>query len=133
MIREINALDIDEVNKLLKKFNYKITEEDLKKDFFKSLIYVDKTIKGVIIYSLIYDRIEIEYIITSEDSRRNGIGTKLLKEIEKHNVKNISLEVRTSNDIALNFYKNNGYLKKAIRKNYYKNEDAYLMIKELGE
>lgn len=133
MIREINFLELEEANKLLENLDFKITKENFKNDFFKVLVYIDKTIEGIIVYSLIYDRIEIEYIIVSNDYKRKGIGTKLLKEIEKNNINSISLEVRVGNETAINFYKNNGYIIKAIRKNYYKNEDAYLMVKELGE
>ena len=41
--------------------------------------------------------------------------------------KDITLEVRESNYPAINLYKKFGFTKLAIRKNYYKNEDALLM------
>lgn len=133
MIRELKIDEIEEANKLLSKFNYNITLDSNSNDFFRCLIYYDQCIKGVIVYDLIYDRIEIEYIIVDEDYRKKGIGSKLLKEIEKNKVKNITLEVRESNKGAINFYKNNGFNVEAVRKNYYENEDGYLMLKELGE
>ena len=58
MIRELTKNDLEEVNILLSSFNYSITEETFNSVFFKSLVYVDDKIKGVIVYSLIYDRIE---------------------------------------------------------------------------
>ena len=133
MIRELTLNDIEEVNVLLSEFNYSITKQSFDNVFFKSLVYVDDKIRGIIVYNLIYDRIEIEYIIVDKDYRENKIGTKLLEEIQKENVKNITLEVRKSNVIAINFYKINGFKIEAIRKNYYKTEDGYLMLKELGE
>jgi ribosomal-protein-alanine N-acetyltransferase len=133
MIRELTKNDLEEVNILLSSFNYSITEETFNSVFFKSLVYVDDKIKGVIVYSLIYDRIEIEYIIVDENYRKSKIGTKLIGKLEKENAKNITLEVRKSNETAINFYKNNGFRIEAIRKNYYKDEDGYLMLKELGE
>jgi ribosomal-protein-alanine N-acetyltransferase len=41
----------------------------------------------------------------------------------------ISLEVRSSNEEAINFYKKNKFMEVAIRKNYYGNEDAILMVR----
>lgn len=133
MIRELKLEDLDIVNGLLSEFNYKITENSLNNPFFKSLVYVKEEIRGVIVYNLIYDRIEIEYIIVSNEFKEKGIGTKLLKMLEKENVKNITLEVRESNKVAINFYTKNGYKIETIRKDYYGNENGYLMLKELGE
>ena len=133
MIRKLEVSDLDDANELLSNFNYKLTETDLNKVFFNCLVSVDDKINGIIVYNLFYDRIEIEYIIVPEEYRKKGIGTKLLSEIEKENINNITLEVRESNETAINFYKNNDYKIEAIRKNYYGNEDGYLMMKEIGE
>lgn len=133
MIRELRIDEIEDANKLLSKFNYNITLDSINNDFFRCLIYYDQCVKGIIVYDLIYDRIEIEYIIIEEICKRQGIGTKLLKELEKNNIKNITLEVRESNKVAINFYKKNGFVITSIRKNYYGDENGYLMLKELGE
>lgn len=133
MIRELKIEDIQEANRLLSKLNYKISEKSFDNVFFKSLVYIEDDIKGIIIYDLLYDRIEIEYIIIDEDYRKKGIGSKLLGKIETKNIKNITLEVRESNVSAINFYKKNGFKIETIRKNYYENENGYLMLKELGE
>ena len=133
MIRRLEINDLEEANVLLSNFNYKLTEADLNKVFFNCLISVDDKVNGIIVYNLFYDRIEIEYIIVREGFRKKGIGSKLLLDIEKQNINNITLEVRESNITAINFYKNNGYKIEAIRKNYYGNEDGYLMMKEIGE
>lgn len=133
MIRELRIEDIKEANLLLSSFSYSISEKSFDNVFFKTLIYYEDGIKGIIVYDLVYDRIEIEYIVIDSDYRRKGIATKLLKEIEKNDIKNITLEVKESNLIAINFYKKNGFKIEAIRKNYYGNENGYLMLKELGE
>ena len=133
MSRELKEEDIKEANVLLSKFNYVISEKSFDNVFFKSLVYVDCGIKGIIVYDLLYDRIEIEYIIVEDGYRKKGIGTKLLKELEKNNIKNITLEVRESNLGAINFYKKNDFKIETIRRNYYGNENGYLMLKELGE
>lgn len=133
MIRELRIEDIKEANLLLSSFSYSISEKSFDNVFFKTFVYYEDGIKGIIVYDLIYDRIEIEYIVVDSDYRRKGIATKLLKEIEKNDIKNITLEVKESNLIAINFYKKNGFKIEAIRKNYYGNENGYLMLKELGE
>ena len=133
MIREATIEDIKDINLLLNQFNYNIDSKSFENLFFKSFVYVDNSIIGVIIYNEPYDRIEIEYISVNEQHKNKGIGSKLLKAIEKNNIKNITLEVRQSNEVAINFYKKNGYKIVSIRKNYYNHEDGYLMIKEIGE
>ena len=133
MLRELKIQDIEEANLLLSEFNYHIKKEFFNNIFFKSLIYYDDGIKGILVYDLLYDRIEIEYIIVDTQYRKRGIGTLLLNEIEQKGIKNITLEVRESNKAAIEFYKKNGYSIETIRKNYYGSENGYLMLKELGE
>lgn len=133
MIREFEARDLNEINNLLKSFNYNI-DMSSKNQFLKVLVYVDKKINGILVYELIYDRIEIDYIIVSERERRKGIATKLIKYLVLNNeVDNITLEVRSSNHIAIKLYEKQGFKIIATRKNYYKNENGFLMIKKLGD
>ena len=134
MIRSITDKDLFEVNDLLQIFNVKYDSNTYNKDFRNILVYeLDNKIIGVLSYLLIYDRVEIEYIVVDTEYKRKGIGSKLLNAINLDNIKNITLEVRESNKEAINFYKNNGFDIVTIRKNYYNNEDGYLMIKKLGE
>ncbi len=134
MIEEFNDKDLNIINSFLKSFDFNINSTSLNNDFMHIITYKDSIIKGVLVYSLIYDRVEIDYIIVDEKYRNHGIATKLLNYvIENNNISNITLEVRESNVIAINFYEKNGFKKAAIRKNYYKNEDAILMIKKIGE
>ena len=128
MIREFEKRDTDRVNELIGKFNYNL--DSINSEFVRILVYESDKICGVLVYDLIYDRIEIEYIIVDKLYRRQGIATSLIKFMEDINsVKNITLEVRKSNDAAISFYEFLGFKKVAIRKNYYKNEDGILMMK----
>ena len=135
MIRVFQYKDLDEINKLLEVFNYKIDKESFNNDFLKVLVYEENFIKGLLVYQYLYDRIEIDYIIVNEKYRNLGIATKLLAFIENEykNINNITLEVRESNKEAIKFYLKNGFKEVTKRKNYYKNEDGILMIKNLGE
>ncbi len=134
MIRELEEKDFIKVNKLLKDFNYELNKESFDNDFLKTLVYEDGFIKGVLVYQYIYNRAEIDYIIVDNNYRKLGIATKLLKYLEdSYNLDNITLEVRESNKEAINFYLKNGFKEVTRRKNYYKEEDGILMIKNLGE
>ena len=135
MIRELEEKDYSFVNNLLNTFNYKLDKKSLNNDFLKVLVYEEKVIKGILVYQYLYDRIEIDYIIVDNNYRNLGIASKLLKYMEqKHtNINNITLEVRESNQEAINLYLKNGFKEVTKRKKYYKDEDGILMIKNLGE
>ena len=97
--------------------------------------YQSDTVLGYLEYSLIYDRIEIDNFFVEESYRRCGIGKKLMSylvatAIDNH-VLNITLEVRITNEIARNLYKNFGFREVALRKFYYGNEDGILMEKQV--
>lgn len=134
MIRELDEKDFIKVNELLKDFNYELNKESFDNDFLKTLVYEDGLIKGVLVYQYIYNRAEIDYIIVDNNYRKLGIATKLLKYLEdSYKLDNITLEVRESNKEAISFYLKNGFKEVTRRKNYYKDEDGILMIKNLGE
>lgn len=63
--------------------------------------------------------------------RQKGYGTMilraLLKKAEDKGVTRVTLEVRTSNDIALKMYEKLGFKSLGIKKDYYGDEDAVLM------
>lgn len=131
MIKEI--VDIDVINSFLKEFNTSIDEIGV---FSHYKVYIDNTrIVGFLNYDLIYNRIEIDYIYVVESYRKKGIASKLLEELlmeaNENNCENITLEVRKSNNSAINFYKKNLFNEVANRVSYYGNEDGILMIREL--
>lgn len=132
MIKELTEINM--INGFLKEFDTCITNLD---DPFKKYIgyEIDNKIVSFLNYSLIYDRIEIEYIYTNPDYRNKNFATILLNHLIdlgiNNNCLNITLEVRCSNTSAINFYEKNGFKKVSIRKNYYNGEDGILMIREL--
>lgn len=135
MIREYELIDIEQINNLLNEFDYNLLNNINTNEFLKAIVYIDNKIKGVLVYDLIYDRIEIEYIIVDSNYRRQGIANNLLNYLieQNRNVKNITLEVKSSNIPAIKLYENSGFKKIAIRKKYYKDEDGILMMKKIGE
>ena len=96
---------------------------------------IDDTSLGFLEYSLIYDRMEIDNIKVLDEHQNKGIGTKLMSYLIsmaiEYRVVNITLEVRKSNDVAINLYKKFGFREVALRKYYYGNEDAILMEKNV--
>ena len=90
---------------------------------------------GFISYSVIYERAELNYIVTDEKYRRRGIAQKLLDytldDLKNNMVENFSLEVNVNNKDAIKLYLKNGFEIKTVRSNYYKDSDAYLMVLEV--
>ena len=90
---------------------------------------------GYLIYSHIYDRIEIDNFFVNEEDRGKGIGTKLMSYLVcvaiNTRVVNMTLEVRVSNVIARELYKKFGFREVALRHLYYGDEDGILMEKQV--
>ena len=141
MIIKLTSNDINYIEQI---FN-------LEKEIFKSSAfnknYLDTLIKGnnsfiyvylidnkVCGYLIILDSIDVYEILaiaTVEEYRNKGIAQKLLDKIK---TKNIFLEVRESNQMAINFYKKNNFKEIRIRKNYYSEptENAIIMKLEVN-
>lgn len=121
----------------IKELFYSIFNQELSTNIYSRIIKYEENsdILGFIIFDFIYDRMEISYIGVKEEYRNKLIATKLMEytiQFAKNNsVENISLEVRVDNENAINLYKKFGFSEVSIRKNYYKNVDAYLMVKEV--
>lgn len=128
MVREYTAIDNEFIITNSKKMdlNYKLEENP----FRKILIFEDKEKKGFLDYSKIYENIEINYIYTIDKFKGQGIASKLMEKLLLEDYHNITLEVRESNIPAIKLYEKFGFKKISIRKNYYGNESAILMIKE---
>ena len=93
----------------------------------------DNRMIGFIIFSPISPEVHILSISVRNEMQSQGIGTLLLKSMldqcKVMNYKKIFLEVRVSNEKAINFYEKFGFSKDAIRNNYYtdNSEDALLL------
>lgn len=123
-IRHSNNLDSLVINEMLKSFNTAIKSSD----FEQNLIIEDNEILGLLNYVHLYEKIEINYIYIKENQRNKGYASLLLEKLlELNNYSDITLEVRQSNIPAIKLYEKHGFLIVANRKNYYGNEDAYLM------
>ena len=86
---------------------------------------------------LMYDYADITNIAVSPESRRCGLGGKILQLLidisREKNMESINLEVRASNIPAIRLYEKYGFSQNGLRKRYYKGkEDAVLMTKTLN-
>lgn len=82
------------------------------------------------------DTAEIESIAVAPEYRRIGVAkillAKLLDAITKRGATFIVLEVRPSNKAAIELYKEFGFQIVEREKNYYWNEDAWIMAKDFS-
>ena len=89
---------------------------------------------GFAIYSPIVPESHLLNIAITPSHQGRGLGRQLLQKIILQNqllgVKSLTLEVRVSNNSAISLYESEGFLKDAIRPEYYSGvvrEDALLM------
>lgn len=133
MIKEYDSYPLFSVDN----FTYKLTRNEFSTNpYLKIFTYVEKDkIIGFLLYSLIYDRIEIEQFEVTTKERRKGIGNKLLnylvEKYQDNNIKNITLEVKEDNIVAINLYKKYGFKKVSTREKYYDGINGILMEKTL--
>lgn len=141
MIKKLTNNDIDYIEQI---FNL---EKEIFKNSAFSKSYLNTLIKGdnsfiyiyliddkVFGYLMILDSIDVYEILaiaTVEEYRNKGIAQELLDKIK---TKDIFLEVRESNQTAINFYKKNKFKEISIRKNYYSKptENAIIMKLEVN-
>lgn len=130
----VKITDIDIVNSFLANFNQK--ETDMESPFRHYIGYkLDNNVVSFLAYSIIYDRIEIDYIYTKVSYRCNACASKLVEWLIDFGVHqkclNITLEVNKNNFTAIKFYHKHGFREVSVRPNYYNGEDGLLMIREL--
>lgn len=98
----------------------------------------DQRVVGYLIYWQIRDEVQITNLALHPDFRGRGIGESVLrvvlKEVCGKGATFVTLEVRSSNTLAISLYKKLGFKVFGTRKGYYTNpvEDAYVMGLALG-
>ena len=84
---------------------------------------------------IFHDTAEIETFAVDPNFRRRGIGTELFSEllasIKVRGASFTVLEVRPSNTTAVNFYDKFGFRIVEREENFYVDEDAWIMVREL--
>ena len=129
-----NLKDINALGKLLYN-NFEqiyLIEKYLLENNYIIIVDKEEELNGFMLVYKNIDYYELELIIVSENSRKQGIGTKLINHFIDNFLKKddiILLEVSCENKVAISLYKKFNFEIINIRKKYYNNVDAYVMKK----
>lgn len=136
MIRKINSNDLEKIKILGRKYDKMFSNKYLLKGCLNDNVHYafcfeeDDVIKGFIIFTLLYENVEIELLFVDNQYRNKNIGTSLIKYIfDNYKNKNVLLEVSLNNIPALSLYKKMGFIEVGKRQKYYNGVDAILMKK----
>ena len=141
MIKKLTSNDINYIDQIFNLEKEIFKNSAFNKGYIETLIkgnntfiyvyLVDKKVCGYLMVLDSIDVYEILAIATIEEYRNKGIAQELLDKIK---IKDIFLEVRESNQIAISFYKKNKFKEISVRKNYYSepNENAIIMKLEVN-
>lgn len=144
MIRRMREADIPKVEALEKEIfpdpwsETAIKETYEQKQTLLLVAYEDKELIGYLILYYVLEDGEIARIAVAPDKQRQGVGGRLLLELEDvcedNGITRLLLDVRESNEQAISFYRGYGFEEDGIRRNFYKNpaEDAVLMSRQIG-
>jgi ribosomal-protein-alanine N-acetyltransferase len=94
-------------------------------------------LRGFAIFWLVTDEVHILNVATDQAFRRQGVGREVLGAVlawgRDHKCRMATLEVRRSNEAAINLYKSYGFRAVGVRPAYYQDdrEDAVIMILDL--
>lgn len=121
-------------------FSHPWSENSIRESFENKCNYfyvatVDEKIAGYIGFSVMADEGYILNVAVLPEYRGSGIGRKLVQTVleyaEENSLVFVTLEVRVSNETAINLYEKAGFEKVGERKNYYSNptENALLLTR----
>ena len=147
IIRRVKKEDFEQVYEIEQScFKDPYPKKHLEYEFFENPVNVilvaeeNSKIVGFIDFMITFNSATIVQIAVIPEYRKQKIATMLLKEMEnsfpkdiEDVVENVTLEVRKSNQPAINLYKKNGYEHVVYKKNYYPDgEDAAYMVKRIN-
>lgn len=143
MIRKMTLDDLEQVAAIdqvsfslpwpERSFHFELTDNPASRCWVADL---DGRVVGMMVAWLIVDEIHIATFAAHPDFRKQGVGKNLLlhtlKSAKEEGAITSFLEVRESNDAALEMYRKFGFVESGRREGYYKDndEDAILMSLE---
>lgn len=143
-IRKAKISDLDAIKEIEdESFINPFTKEDLLYEISQNpvsnflVLEKDGLVVGFIDYWVTFDSATIDQIAVKKSERNQGFAKILLEKSindlkELGEVSFLTLEVRTSNEPAINLYKSFGFQKVTIKEKYYDDgEDAIYMVKGL--
>lgn len=140
MIEKANLKDLVSLYKIeqdvFKNDIFSLSKPTLRYHILKNRLYkivIEKKIVGYILWLERKKYFRLYSLAISSKYQNKGLAKKLLnfsfKKLEKSN-KSFSLEVKHSNKNAIKLYENFGFKITKVLKDYYKDEDGYLMLKK---
>lgn len=143
-IRKAKISDLEAIKEIEdESFIKPFTKEDLLYEISQNpvsnflVLEKDGLVVGFIDYWVTFDSATIDQIAIKKSERNQGFAKILLEKSindlkELGEVSFLTLEVRTSNEPAINLYKSFGFQKVTIKEKYYDDgEDAIYMVKGL--
>jgi [ribosomal protein S18]-alanine N-acetyltransferase len=151
-IRRMHADDLEEVMVIERAafrhpWSPELFRRELEHDWSTILVAIEpltsaqgkgsERIVAFLIYWLVHDEVHVLNVAVAPEQRRKGIARMLMAETERRayqaNAALMTLEVRRSNQAALDLYREFDYCAVGVRPNYYvdEGEDAIVMVKEL--
>lgn len=142
MIRKAELNDLFEISNIEREelgeslgVDFLTNELTLNKDSLYFVYTIDETLIGYIGFRIYDEEAEMMNFVITKKHQNKGYGTDLLNYFIKiskiYNISRISLEVRETNTKAIKFYKKHNFVKTRVKNNYYKNEDAFVLYKEV--
>lgn len=125
------AYSFDMLKEMLKD-NYLLKNND---NIFE--ISNDEDLIGYIIFHVSEDFTDIYKIFIRDSDKRKGYASMLINKVieiaKRYNSKKLMVEVRSKNEVAINFYIKNEFTRISTRYNYYKNptDDALILERRL--
>jgi [ribosomal protein S18]-alanine N-acetyltransferase len=101
--------------------------------------FVDNVLIGYVIVSRYVDAWHVMNLVVAPEHRREGIATRMLATLfdltADDDRRGFTLEVRVSNEAAIELYSGLGFTGQGIRRGYYTDnrEDALIMWREPGQ
>jgi len=143
IVRSMNINDLDEIVNIEKDlykspWNEKQFKYELEENEFSYIFVLEN--EGVIVgyygFWVMFEDCDITKVSIRKEFQGMKLSNILMKDcferVKALGCNKINLEVRTTNESAINLYKKHGFQDVIIRKNYYgKNEDALILSKVL--
>lgn len=144
-IRRMKESDIPEVARLEKEIFPDPWSEGAISETFEQeqtlllVAYEDRKLIGYLILYFVLEEGEIARIAVIPECRRQGVGARMLLELEDlcedNGITKLLLDVRESNETAISFYTSYGFVQDGVRRDFYSDpqEDGILMSREIGK
>lgn len=117
----------------------KIHADCVESDYPSLVLEQGEAIVGYVIFNYLYDECHLMNIVTDPSFQSLGVATLLIKAMydtaKESGMVKVILEVRASNQVAIEFYHKQGFAEIGLREGYYKTaegrEDALVMERML--